>query len=433
MNLYGSITENNNMYSFIIAAGKDSVSMNVEVGKLTMDKTLYNTFSEVTAKDYIKNKKHYGDVKRPILKFTFTDREQLDKFIKTYDIEPQNFSKLSYYQKQMKLEDEIIVQQDVNQIVSMEELIEGKRTNKHTIGAIHNIDKYDPWDTMTEKEKAEQLLNNASDYNKLVDDGILTDEAMAPAIVNNAEHEKLPLLTYETLPKELLEDFKSQGMHKFDIEKKIEEINKGIEEHNKMIDEGTLDDHITRVIGEIVDKEGNISGKIHINKEKNKKTSDKNSENITKSSMKESIFENDINDDDAKFLIKKKSIDGKYISNLEDYIFENTSIDIYDINDFIENYKENNMVSTSYDMENNLKDISIDEKIFYDCNCEVVSDDDGIYISKFNITNESDIIGTNGIEWMSIHNGYFVFKPTSEKVVIVTRNSVFTLHPKTKK
>lgn len=428
MSLYGSIMEKNGKFYYLVAAAKDSISLNVEIGKLVLDKTKYETFSEVSAKDYIKNKKYYGEVKRPLVIFSFIDKNQLDNFINDYNIVPEYLSKLPYYQKQMKLEDDLMVQQDINEIISMEEIISGKRTNKHTIGAIHNIDKYDPWDTMTEKEKAEQLLNNASDYNKLVEDGILTDEAMAPAIVNNSEHEKLPLLTYDTLPKELLEDFKSQGLHKFEIEKKIEEINTGIEKHNKMIDDGTIDDHITRVIGQLVDEDGSISGKIHINKENNNKKDIKDTTYVKASSMKESIMgNNSLSEDDMKFLIKEKTIDGKYISNLEDYIFDNTSIDIYEIEEKESDITKDPVENNSFILENNIKDISTEYKKFYTNDVIEISEEDKIYISKLNIVQESDIIGTNGIEWMSIHNDYFIFKPTKEVITIVTKNSVFSL------
>lgn len=430
MNIYGSIREKDGVISFVIGAGKDTMSMQLDLGKIILHTETFQSFREVTAREYIKSKDDFNGLKRPIMIFTFNDKQQLDSFLKKYEIVPEEFSKLSYFQKLMKLEDDIIKEQDVDQIISMEEIASGKRSKKNTIGAIHNLEKYDPWDTMTEKEKAQSLLDNSAHYNELVEKGIFTDEAMAPAIVNNHEHEKLPIITMDNIPSELMEDFKKQGLHKFEIEKKLKEINDGIIEHNKMIDEGTYDEYISRVVGDIVDEKGTISGKIHINMEKNNNINKTTNEVIEKSSMSEEILKNSISEDDAKFLLTKNTIDGKYISDIETYIYDNTFIDMYDLQNAITQYTKK-VESESFSLPDNFQNCNFENKEMILINANKVSDeDDLIFVCDIDVTDNSEITGTNNIDIMTIYNGAFVYiiKNIKNDVYVSTTDKVYKIN-----
>lgn len=415
-----------------------------KIAHIITNPKFYIHFGQVSAMEKIKNAEFFKDIKRPIAIFRFNNKSDISSFIEHYNIKEIYKSEISYYQKKMEVEDDIIQQQEASSIISMEEIISGKRDNNQTIGAIHGLDKHDPYDKRTDKEKAEDLLESAALYQKMVDDGIITDEAMAPAIINESESKKLPLVDINNIPEDLMNIFKEKNLHKYEIEKEIDEINKRIEKNNKLIDEGVDDDaeRIKRVMGSIDMDDDDDGGKIFINKDSlNPGGFDKNTDKKTpagpvgKTSLLEMYEEfTTLDNDDIKDLLKPDIIDGKYITDIETYIFDNTSYDMYDVNDAISNI-DSSSVTEKLNVDNLPENIGKNSDMTYPTDSITVinkcpiGEEEEVYIVDIGVNKKEDIIATSNIGIMSVYNNKFIFtaKDVSVPSYVVTEKHIYMI------
>ena len=424
--------------SFMVAADTSTIAMEESIAKIIEDGKHFNAVNPISSLEFFKNAKEYKGLKRPLTVFSFMDEESCDKFIEEYNIKSLLKNQLDWEQEKMHMEDQVQSDMDANEIASFEEIATGKKSSNITIGALYGIDKEDPWDTRTEKEKAEDLMNNSGMLSKLVGDGIFTDEAIAPSFEQNIEAQKLPNIDPDNIPEFIMEQFKSQNLSEEDIKEAIKEMNINIDKQNALIDEGVTDpeERIKRIVEQNPGENG--FGNLFINKDSigsdNKSSKKEVSSGKTEKSgpsildkMKDSGFSSD----DVKDILKPSTLEGKKITDFGAYVFENTSMDEYDLNDAISGMKDNGAMKIDTDIDSLPVNIGKDSDITYPDNTDTfilkavrASEFDEVFIVKIPDIGTGEITGTSNFKVYSIVNDAFVFIPNrlGEHAMVVFDN-----------
>lgn len=442
--LKGTKTTFKGLPSYMVAAGDSTVEMEEYINEIVMEKLYFQSVTQVSAMDVIKNPNLFKGLKRPLTVFLFLDESDLEAFVAHYEKEEKIktfiLSYLDWEQEKMFVQDQVISDQETDQISSMEELVSGVKNKNKTIGSIYGIDEEDPWDTRTEKEKAEDLLTGASYMQKFIDDGIFTDEAMAPSFEQDIEAKKMDLIDKDNIPEFMQEEFKKQGYDERDIERAIEEFNKQIEENNKMIDQGLdpNEERVKRITG-MVDLEKGTGG-IFINKDtlagsrENKNTIGSEENKKKNSSMYEKLTETSMTTDDIKDILKPAAVDGKSLADFATYLFDNTTLDKYDYKESLEELPDTifseEIVNISEFPENIGKESDIhynnDKENVYNGTATRLSEDEDAYIVKFDSEYvPENVIGSKGIKLYSVSGNILSFVPNdngTDHIMIVMKS-----------
>lgn len=418
--------------AFLAAADISTEDMEKNISEITNEKKYYQNVSLVSAMDIFSNPEEFKGLKRPLTAFVFINEEDREKFISEYEsrelIKVFIKTDLDWEQEKMHTEDQVRADQETNEISSMEEIVSGKRANNMTIGALYGIDEEDPWDKRTEKEKAEDLLNGASMMQRLIEDGIFTDEAMAPSFEQSIEAQKLPKIDPDNIPQFLKEQFEKDGLDEIDIKRSIEEMNKQIDKHNEDIENGLdpEEERTKRIVGGNLDQDGNTTG-IFINRDslpgdrENKQKKQSNTPGKKQGSSIADLMKNtSMSTDDIKDILKPDTIDGKFIADFGKFLFDNTSLDSYDYADAASGLADINFSEIEIDVSDLPENIgknsginySSDKQKVFDGKATRISEDEDAFIILLNspIKNE-DIIGTKNLKVYSVAEKLFSFVP----------------------
>lgn len=448
--LYGGKVTFKKQIATAIFAANSSEEMADLVADISKVKNNYSEMTQLTGKDRIKDT-YYNGVKNPVTIFIHDNEIERDDFIRVNDINIVDRSDWEYRQERMALEDDIQQARDEHDIVALDEM--SGITNHSSIAKKLGIDEDDPWDKRTDKEKEQDLLDSASHYRKLVEDGILTDEAIAPATMQAGSIENAVLNMIENIKNggkfidpanippqiqaQIDEMIKEGNLREEDVERFIDDMNEKVKEHceNDNIDE------IMRIVG--IDKSteaGVVDGKVFIHTKRSDKQGQLSApETKSKSDIEERLTAKKSEDELAEIL-KPAAIDGSLKSNIEEYIFDNTSMDKYDLREALDEVKSD-AVASSIDFDqsalpDNLKDVeytsSTKEYAYY---AKLIDEDNGIYAFfpkgvGVKITTEN-IIATNNVGiYMVSDDGCvcFTLKDKSYKTVyFVTKEQRTTI------
>lgn len=429
--LYGGFITFKGKIATVIFAGKSTPAMTEEIAGISSSKNNYDEITQPTGLDKIKTKVLMG-IKNPITIFIHSSESERDDFVGANQIEILDRSAWEYYQEKMHKEDEILNMQDAHDVEKLDAL---SGVIHHTsIGSQLGIDKVDPWDTRTEKQKAEDLLNSSHMVARLVEQGMLTDEAVASAseqsgsieaaILNLVEHIKNggQMIDPNNVPPEFQAQFDEMvnngDLRKEDIPRFIDDLNKKVKEYC----ENDQFDEIMRIFGHAeIDATGTTDGRIFINTKKaDKKSIAPPDEQKVVSDIEQKLLTKKSSDELAEIL-KPAAIDGSLKSDPENYVFNNTSLDKYDLADAIDEIKRSSSASQSeFDVSSLPENIGGNSDIEYSDNtkefafhAKIVDEDEGMYAFfpkgiGIEITPEN-IVGTNNVDVYMVVNGCVLF------------------------
>lgn len=417
--LYGGHIEYKGNPATLIFAGVSTTDMTDKIADVSVNKQLFNEVTMPSAMDRIKMKILSG-LKNPITIFVHSDAAQRDKFADICEITILDRSMWEYYQEKQAAEDEMQSLRDQKDIMAMDAL---SGVLHHTSVAKElGIDEVDPWDTRTEKQKADDLLNSSAQFRKLVEDGILTDEAVAgaasqggsieSAVLDFVEHIKNggQMIDPNNIPPQFQEQIDKMieegNIREQDIPRFIDDLNKKVKEYceNDKLDE------VMRIFGGVEIDATGTDGRIFINTKKKdqKQISSAQEKSEVAERIEQSLMAVETEESLAEIL-KPSTVDGTYKPDAEKYIFDNTSMDKYDLQDALTEMKSS-AVSTAktFDASNLPENIGTNSDIQYSntskefaYHAKLIDEDNNIYAFfpkgiGVNISNEK-IIGTTNV------------------------------------
>lgn len=445
--LYGGFIEYKGQPVTLIFAAKSTQEMVDLIADISIAKNNYVEITQPSAMDRIKMRELVG-IKNPLTFIVHESESQRDDFVKANQIEILHRSGWEYYQEKMHKEDEIIQIQDTKELTDLDAL---SGVIHHTsIAKELGIDEVDQWDTRTEKEKAEDLLNSSGMVARMVEQGLLTDEAVAPAdeqagsmeaaVLNLVEHIKGggKMIDPNNIPpifQKQIDDLIASGeLKERDVSKFIDDLNKKV----KDLCENDKLDEIMRIFGNVnVDATG-TDGRIFINTKKVEK------KEITGPDSEIPDIEKKLlsgkSQDELNEILKPAAVDGNLKSDGEKWIFDNTSLDKYDLADVTETVKNDSDAKlVSFDeskLPENIgenSDITYADAKEYAFHAIVVDEDAGVFgFFPKGLGIEIDpenVIGTNNIKDYLIVNGCFLFTLKDKEyktayLVIKDRNTI---------
>lgn len=425
--LIGGKIQHRGKTATLLFASTSASALNEAVEKISSLPGNYTEITEPKGRDRMMDD-NYSGMKMPMFVVIHESEEQREDFISVNDVTILDRSEWEYHQERQALEDQIEQDRDIQEMVNLD-AFSGVENNTSVAKRL-GIDENDEWDTRTAKEKADDAAASSAHYNRLVAEGIVTDEAIAPSYEQAGQKEQAILDAIENIKNgmnfidpnnipqpiqdQIDELIKNGELEPEDVGDYVDEINKKVKED---CESGDLS-RISRIFGDVrVDETGVKGGTFHVTLKNNDSPTSKKRSDLPKDTLTEKLLQKK-SDDEIADIMKPSTIDGSLKKDVSKFILDNTSLDMYD---FKEALGSSNTTEEEKDFDESSlpKNIGPDSGIDYDSSTKeyavvsnLIDEDSDLRIfslMKIGDVTASNVIGTNNVESFFVADGHMCY------------------------